>query len=74
LTANVFVQRTDEVGRLTAQFNSMVRELESAQRRLIEATESREALEAGLRRVDRLATLGSSRPGWPTRLVRPCRY
>jgi HAMP domain-containing protein len=40
LTANVFVQRTDEVGRLTAQFNSMVRELESARSRLIEATES----------------------------------
>ena len=63
LTANVFVQRTDEVGRLTAQFNSMVRELESAQRRLIEATESREALEAGLRRVDRLATLGQLSAG-----------
>jgi methyl-accepting chemotaxis protein len=52
LTANVFVQRTDEVGRLTAQFNSMVRELESARRRLLEASEAREALEAGLRRVD----------------------
>jgi len=41
------------------------RELESAQRRLIEATESREALEAGLRRVDRLATLGSLRRAGP---------
>jgi len=63
LTANVFVQRTDEVGRLTAQFNSMVRELESARSRLIEATESREALEAGLRRVDKLATLGQLSAG-----------
>ena len=63
LTANVSVQRTDEVGLLTAQFNSMVRELESARRRLIEATESREALEAGLRRVDKLATLGQLSAG-----------
>ena len=63
LTANVFVQRTDEVGRLTAQFNSMVRELESARRRLLEASEAREALEAGLRRVDKLATLGQLSAG-----------
>jgi nitrogen fixation/metabolism regulation signal transduction histidine kinase len=63
LTANVSVQRTDEVGRLTAEFNSMVRELESARRHLIEATESREALEAGLRRVDKLASLGQLSAG-----------
>ena len=63
LTANVSVQRTDEVGKLTAEFNSMVRELESARRRLMEATESREALEAGLRRVDKLATLGQLSAG-----------
>jgi signal transduction histidine kinase len=63
LTANVSVQRTDEVGRLAAQFNSMVRELESARSRLIEATESREALEEGLRRVDKLATLGQLSAG-----------
>ena len=63
LTANVSVQRTDEVGRLTAEFNAMVRELEGARRRLIEATESREALEAGLRRVDKLASLGQLSAG-----------
>jgi Signal transduction histidine kinase len=63
LTTSVSVQRTDEVGMLTAEFNSMVRELECAQRHLIEATESREALEAGLRRVDKLATLGQLSAG-----------
>ena len=63
LTANVSVQRTDEVGRLMAEFNSMVRELESARGRLVEATESRVALDAGLRRVDKLATLGQLSAG-----------
>jgi signal transduction histidine kinase len=63
LTASVSVHRTDEVGRLTAEFNSMVRELESARRRLMEASESREALETGLRRVDKLATLGQLSAG-----------
>ncbi|MGA7742427.1 MAG: ATP-binding protein [Polyangia bacterium] len=63
LTASVSVQRTDEVGVLTAEFNSMVRELASARSRLIEAAESREALEAGLRRVDKLATLGQLSAG-----------
>jgi signal transduction histidine kinase len=63
LTANVSVQRADEVGRLAAEFNAMVRELEGARRRLIEATESREALEAGLRRVDKLASLGQLSAG-----------
>ena len=63
LAASVSVQRTDEVGVLTAEFNSMVRELASARSHLIEATESREALEAGLRRVDKLATLGQLSAG-----------
>ena len=63
LTATVSVERTDEVGVLTAEFNSMVHELETARRHLIEATESREALQAGLRRVDKLATLGQLSAG-----------
>lgn len=63
LTANVSVQRSDELGLLTAEFNSMVGELENARRSLIEASESREALEAGLRRVDKLATLGQLSAG-----------
>jgi signal transduction histidine kinase len=63
LTASVSVQRTDEVGRLSAEFNSMVRELENARRHVLDATESREALEAGLRRVDKLATLGQLSAG-----------
>ena len=41
LTASVPVQRTDEVGKLAAQFNSMMRELESARRHLLEVSESR---------------------------------
>ena len=63
LTASVSVQRADEVGTLTVEFNSMVRELGSARRHLIEAAESRESLEAGLRRVDKLATLGQLSAG-----------
>ena len=63
LTASVSVQRTDEVGKLAVEFNSMVRELESARRHLLEISEAREALEAGLRRVDKLATLGQLSAG-----------
>src|SRR5262249_53380677 len=46
LSASVPERRADEVGAATAEFNSMVRELREARSQLIEAAESREALEA----------------------------
>ncbi len=53
----------DEVGAALAQFNAMVHELGVARRRLVEAAESREALEAGLQRLDKLATVGQLSAG-----------
>ena len=63
LTASVPSHRTDEVGALAGEFNSMVGELREARRQLIEAAESREALEAGLQRVDKLVTVGQLSAG-----------
>ncbi len=53
----------DEVGAAVAQFNAMVHELGEARRHLVEAAEAREALEAGLQRLDKLATVGQLSAG-----------
>ncbi len=53
----------DEVGAALAQFNAMLHELGEARRHLVEAAESREALEAGLQRLDKLATVGQLSAG-----------
>src|SRR4029077_20964830 len=61
--ASVPLHGTDEVGAALAEFNAMVRELGAAKRQLIDAAESREALEAGLQRLDKLATVGQLSAG-----------
>ena len=53
----------DEVGALTLEFDRMVGELAAARRRVAELAESRSALERGLQRVDKLATLGQLSAG-----------
>lgn len=55
--------RHDEVGELTLEFDRMVAELAAARRRVAELAESRTALERGLQRVDKLATLGQLSAG-----------
>ncbi len=63
LSAGVLVHRGDELGEVAAEFNSMVRDLAEARRQLIAAADAREALEAGLLRVDKLVTLGQLSAG-----------
>ena len=53
----------DEVGAALAEFNAMVRELDHTRRQLVDAAESREALEVGLQRLDKLATVGQLSAG-----------
>ena len=53
----------DEVGGALVQFNAMVREVREARRKLVEAAEAREALEVGLERLDKLATVGQLSAG-----------
>jgi two-component system, NtrC family, sensor histidine kinase HydH len=55
--------RRDEVGALALEFDRMVAELAAARRRVAELAESRSALERGLQRVDKLATLGQLSAG-----------
>lgn len=63
LSGGVLVHRGDELGEVAAEFNSMVRDLAEARRQLIAAADAREALEAGLLRVDKLVTLGQLSAG-----------
>jgi signal transduction histidine kinase len=58
LVARVPSEQSDEVGSVLAEFNAMVEELNQTRQRFIEAAEAREALEAGLQRLDKLVTLG----------------
>ncbi len=62
-TASVPSKGSDEVAAALSEFNSMVRELERARRKLIEAAEAREALESGLQRLDKLVTVGQLSAG-----------
>lgn len=61
--ATVPARAGDEVGAALLQFNAMVRELAEARRKLIGAAEAREQLEAGLLRLDKLATVGQLSAG-----------
>lgn len=63
LDASVDVSRNDELGQVAAEFNAMVRELAETRARLAAETESRESLEHGLQRVDKLVTIGQLSAG-----------
>jgi signal transduction histidine kinase len=58
LRARVPIRRRDEFGRLAHEFNLMCERLEASQRSLIAAQEERRRAEAGLRKAERLASLG----------------
>jgi len=62
-TATVAPGGQDEVGEVVHAFNAMVRELGEARQRLSAEADSRLALEAGLRRVDKLAAVGQLSAG-----------
>ncbi|WP_338869248.1 sensor histidine kinase [Myxococcus stipitatus] len=62
-TANVVPHQRDEVGEVVLAFNAMVKELGAARNQLTAEVEARIALEAGLRRVDKLATIGQLSAG-----------
>ncbi|AKQ70181.1 sensor histidine kinase [Myxococcus hansupus] len=62
-TATVVAGGDDEVGEVVHAFNAMVTELRVARLRLSEEADSRLALEAGLRRVDKLAAVGQLSAG-----------
>ncbi|NOK01540.1 HAMP domain-containing protein [Myxococcus xanthus] len=62
-TATVTPGSDDEVGEVVHAFNGMVKELGEARQRLSAEAESRLALEAGLRRVDKLAAVGQLSAG-----------
>ncbi|AEI63735.1 sensor histidine kinase [Corallococcus macrosporus] len=62
-TATVTAGGDDEVGEVVQAFNGMVKELGEARQRLSAEAESRRALEAGLRRVDKLAAVGQLSAG-----------
>jgi signal transduction histidine kinase len=50
--------RNDEVGRLAAEFDALVAELQEARERIAREVDSRLALEQALQRVDKLVTIG----------------
>jgi signal transduction histidine kinase len=56
-------RRNDEVGRLGAEFDALVADLRDARERIAREVESRLALEQGLQRVDKLATIGQLSAG-----------
>lgn len=63
LGASVDASRQDEIGEVGVEFNAMVRELADTRRQLARTMESRDSLEAGLRRIDKLVTLGQMSAG-----------
>jgi signal transduction histidine kinase len=63
LTAAAAEGRRDELGQLAAQFNAMVRQLDQAHTKTLAETEARQALEAGLARIDKMVTLGQLSAG-----------
>lgn len=54
---------SDELGAITGEFNAMTRELAQARQQLLQAAESREALEQSLMHLDKLATVGQLSAG-----------
>jgi signal transduction histidine kinase len=63
LSATLLPRGNDELGRMTVEFNTMVRELEQARRQLLAAAESRELLEQALQHADKLITVGQLSAG-----------
>ncbi|MDX2169902.1 MAG: ATP-binding protein [Deltaproteobacteria bacterium] len=63
LSATVPSRRNDELGRMMAEFNAMVRELDQARQQLLAAAESRELLEQALLHADKLITVGQLSAG-----------
>ncbi len=63
LVTRVPVTRRDELGAVAHHFNAMAEQLAETRRRLIATSEAREALESGLRRVDKLVTVGQLSAG-----------
>jgi signal transduction histidine kinase len=63
LSARVRVPRHDELGALAEDFNAMAADLEATRAKLAAETESRRALEQGLQRADKLATVGQLSAG-----------
>ena len=63
LSARASFHRVDEIGAAIAEFNETVGELAEARAQLIAESESREALETNLERVDKLATVGQLSAG-----------
>lgn len=55
--------RHDEIGRLSGEFNVMVRELAHARQALLAAVEERQRFEQGLQHVDKLVTVGQLSAG-----------
>jgi signal transduction histidine kinase len=59
----VAVPHQDEIGKVAAEFNAMVKELAETRRRLLAEAEARSSLEKGLQRVDKMVTLGQLSAG-----------
>src|SRR4029434_6035765 len=78
LSAMVPALARDELGDIAVEFNNMTRELDQARHQLVQAAESREALEQSLMHLDKLATVGQLSAGLaheigspPQHLTRP---
>lgn len=63
LSASMPPLGADELGAMAVEFNAMIRQLAQARRQLLEAAESREALEGALQRADKLVTVGQLSAG-----------
>jgi signal transduction histidine kinase len=63
LSAMVPALARDELGDIAVEFNNMTRELDQARHQLVQAAESREALEQSLMHLDKLATVGQLSAG-----------
>lgn len=62
-TAALETSRNDEVGRLAAEFDTLVAELRAARERIAREVDSRLVAENALQRVDKLATIGQLSAG-----------
>lgn len=63
LSARLSAQRSEELDELVSEFNIMVAALRDARERFAKEAEARQSLEEGLRRVDKLATVGQLSAG-----------
>lgn len=63
LTAQVVLERRDEIGAAGAEFNAMMGDLAEARHRLVHEAEARAAFEARLQHTDKLNTLGQLSAG-----------